>query len=187
MNKNNESPIGVFLSIYSLIYKVSVVVASFFVICLVAGCLYELKNGDQAAVASYLSSGGVVIISTIRFFLWAGIIGIFLKISSQIEPTKDAERLKNASKLLLLSFGLDVINKIYVFSVRPERTDWDTVTFPHYDGNVVLFLRGLMSYFFKITVVLDGFLLPSSYGLATLMLALAVREWAKRRSGQSIV
>lgn len=180
MENPNNSPIVTFISIYSRVYKVASIVAGIFVIGLVLGCIYEFKHDDQEAVRSYLSSGGVVVISTIRFFIWAGILTLLLGVIRHSEPAKAAERLQNASKLLFCSFFLDVINKIYVFTVRPDRTDWDTVTFPQYNGDGVLFARELMSYFFKLTVVLDGFLLPSSYGLATLMLALAVREWGKR-------
>ena len=165
------------LAVYSRVYQVLAWLTLLFILVGSAGCAWEAKQGNREAVFSYLTSGGALVITDVRFFVWWKICRYG---QSAIETKSKADLLLKISKLFLWSFSFDILKLAYQNVVPLERTDWDSVDFPQYSGNLILFLRETMSYFFKMTVVWDGFLTPTTFGLASLFLSLLCKYLAEK-------
>jgi hypothetical protein len=165
------------LSAFAVVYRVLAWATLVFIAIGAAGCAWEATQGNRDAVISYVSSGIILIIADVRFFVWRKICAGTLAFMS---GEGGNSLLRKVSKFFVWSFLLDVLRLIYLKLVPLESPDWSVVLLPHYSGNVAVFIHDWMSYLFKITVIWDGFLTPTTVGLSSLFLSLLCKCIAER-------
>lgn len=182
---NKKSVLIYTISFFCWVYRVAAIVTLIYFI-IGFGALYLNKvNGKIELWNQYFPESFVLAFSALTFYIW---YKIFINLSSIFKPNKSdrASVLLNLSYLFYISFFVDLGRTFYVkyFGFIP-RTDWSRINWPEVNLSLSNYLFSLLQMFFKLTVVASGFLTPTTFGIASLILGLIAHVYSERNNEKS--
>lgn len=162
------------LEFYQKIYGLLILLTILFIFAGIVTTFVDYRAQRITIVSENAKNIGVLILSLIRFFIWAL---IFKRLTEMISRQEKHEVYSNffstVGRLFSISFIIDILNHVYIYFVGlKSNVDWTTITFPQYNGFNPEFVFGMVAIFFKTTEYFSNFLMPTTTGMPSIVLAL---------------